>query len=255
LQDQYFDLERLMAPGRLKGDAGEAFMALVEGDAMLVELEFVVTSFLGVDFASIVQSEEALKVLLFENDSRGAGARTLSLPAYESDLSFRYLSGAMFVAALFRHGGWDAVNAAYRDPPRTTTEIYHPSWYLDEWKPNGTRLPSLEGFEEMGYRILDKERAGQREVNAYLATIAVDAEGLADDWDGDEIAVVERDGEYGFVWAVRFKHAATAERVAQVVGEHRDRATAPEFAHARGARVLVARNIRYDTCRMLSRRF
>jgi uncharacterized iron-regulated protein len=37
-----------------------------------------------------------------------------------------YAQGARFVKALVERGGWDAVNAAYRSPPRTTAQVLHP---------------------------------------------------------------------------------------------------------------------------------
>src|SRR3989304_6057770 len=48
-------------------------------------------------------------------------------PAYiRQDFLFPYDQGLQFVRALFRQGGWAAVDAAYLDPPTTTEQILHP---------------------------------------------------------------------------------------------------------------------------------
>ena len=45
---------------------------------------------------------------------------------------FPYEQGLRFVRTLYAQGGWDAVNDAYRDPPRSTEQLLHPERYLGD---------------------------------------------------------------------------------------------------------------------------
>jgi hypothetical protein len=64
-------------------------------------------------------------------ETLSAGWITGSAPYYiEASEAFPYLEGERFVCALFRNGGWAAVDRAYRRPPTTTAQILFPERYL-----------------------------------------------------------------------------------------------------------------------------
>lgn len=95
------------------GDASLAALALVEGDAVLVERRFTQSAIPGVDLASA----------------------EIGLPAgvpyvLDAAVRFPYLYGAAFACAVFSEGGFPAVDAAYGDPPTTTAQILFPERYL-----------------------------------------------------------------------------------------------------------------------------
>ena len=46
-----------------------------------------------------------------------------------TSLAAPYIYGTLFVHALRRRGGWDAVNRAWDDPPTTSEQILH----VDKW--------------------------------------------------------------------------------------------------------------------------
>ncbi|GIU89385.1 MAG: hypothetical protein KatS3mg010_0484 [Acidimicrobiia bacterium] len=50
-------------------------------------------------------------------------------PFLAAQLEFPYTEGLSFVCALQSAGGWDAVDAAYREPPTTTAQVLFPERY------------------------------------------------------------------------------------------------------------------------------
>ena len=100
-------------------DTLQAQAALVEGDAELVTQAFAAQG-LGF-FDQLNLGLGSVPVLLGSSE----------LPPYlQGTLAFPYLDGQGFVCHLFRHGGWRAVDEAYRRPPTTTAQILFPERYL-----------------------------------------------------------------------------------------------------------------------------
>jgi uncharacterized iron-regulated protein len=103
LQDQHFGLDRLHQE-KFASDAELARSALVEGDATYTMIE--------------VLRKEQPRV-----------AAMLDVPlqkAHNLQNAFLYAQGARYVKALKDRGGWPAVNAAYKFPPRSTAAVLHP---------------------------------------------------------------------------------------------------------------------------------
>lgn len=102
-------------------DASLAALALVEGDATLVMQRY--SSTLGLD-----EQLQLLDPALIAQAEAGLGG----FPPYlEQELSFPYEEGLTFVCDLYANGGWDAVNAAYANPPTSSAQILFPERYLD----------------------------------------------------------------------------------------------------------------------------
>jgi hypothetical protein len=122
LQDQHYP--RVL--GRLgKGTAERelAVAALVEGDASIVERRY---------------ARRHLDIETLELDTSLLSPANLALglpPALVAAVRFPYTSGADFVAALRRRGGWELVDRAFRDPPTTSEQILHPAKWFDRDEP------------------------------------------------------------------------------------------------------------------------
>ena len=115
LDDQYFTLER---PGmdRRDDEAGVAFEALVEGDAVRVESRY---------FESLSVDERR------EAEVDGETGTLADVPrVFQALLTFPYEAGASFVDALVAAGGTARVDAAFAAPPTTTQQILHPQRFL-----------------------------------------------------------------------------------------------------------------------------
>lgn len=125
LQDQHFDLGRLESEELMNApDQSLALLALVEGDATAVMNLFTQAASVQNPFAALgmlIEGVQAGNLLLPEGIP----------PALVRELAFPYEDGLNFVLAVYRAGGWDAINAAYDNPPTTTEQVIHPEKYLD----------------------------------------------------------------------------------------------------------------------------
>ena len=116
LVDDAVGLPDLGADGS-DGDADLAALAVVEGDAVILQTQF---------------QTSALSPLDLLEAAAGAGATDglEGIPAYlRANLLFPYTDGAGFVCGHQRAGGWEAVDRLVAEPPRTTAEILFPERY------------------------------------------------------------------------------------------------------------------------------
>ncbi len=130
---------------------------------------------------------------------------------------FPYLRGLVYCAHLTNKGGWEALDAAYKSPPRSTEQVIHPEKYRDEPDPPTELkldpLPELCGWKEMGKNVV-----GEMQIGVMLRRFDRKA---APGWDGDRYVVfVNQDDmeKLGLVWistwdterdAGEFAHAYT----------------------------------------------
>ncbi|MFQ3577910.1 MAG: hypothetical protein SNJ52_02730, partial [Verrucomicrobiia bacterium] len=118
LQDQHFELRQLPLALKDNDDQVLAASAVVEGDATLVMSMISATS-----LSSAEQWGQYLGSVLTT-----PVRRLVRAPRYlRESLLFPYLKGQDFVATLFYAGGFEAVNAAYKNLPRSSAEIEAPS--------------------------------------------------------------------------------------------------------------------------------
>ena len=121
-------------------------------------------------------------------------------------LEFPYLSGAQFVGQLYASGGWDAVNAAYDDPPSSTEQVMHPDAYIDGEAPlevDGLDLWAAVG-DDWGHAA--ETTLGEGWIGIWLEGIGVDptlVARAADGWGGDWLAVADAgDGRWALGWRI-----------------------------------------------------
>lgn len=159
LQDQYFGLAHLKAA---TGEAGDAATALIEGDAVRVQRDYL---------SSLPASQQ--QEYLDENNAGASAAQSdnqaAGVPALLSDAeSFPYDLGPTFVQALLTSGGNPAVDAAFRAPPTSDAQIVNPSRYLDEVAPVHVPLPHAP----KGDKVFDTSAAdGEVALQAILGNV------------------------------------------------------------------------------------
>jgi hypothetical protein len=199
LTDQALDLPvpDEIVPGREDRDL--AALAVVEGDATLVMQRY----------SASLSLQEQLELL---DPSVIAQAETglADVPPYlEQELLFPYEEGLRFVCRLYTEGGWEAVNAAYADPPESTAQVLFPERYAADEQPVDPRDPA-------GLRASWRE-AGVREFGAANLVWLLQAPGgdpsdaladpraAAEAWAGGEIHLWTRGEEsaVGLVLAER----------------------------------------------------
>jgi hypothetical protein len=208
LQDQNFDLHRLMADHDLMSDVRMAHKALVEGDASLTELDY---SFrMGLE--SLPGLEEILAGLMkdpkkmIEETPDLPGSRPMMAAAawIRDTLLFSYLQGAAFCMAVKSEGGQTLLDYAFTtDPPRSTEQILHPEkWYGRRDDPVVVHLPDLAA-DLPGYRKTAEGALGELSLRIYLREHLHDADWAGDaaaGWGGDRFAVYQKGSSRLVVW-------------------------------------------------------
>jgi len=199
LQDQHFDLESM----GLRDDAEDeydseyltAIRALIEGDASLMQQQFIQSYYTPDEIVEFVQ--ESLEIDTSVLDSAPNVLR--------ESLYFPYIQGLAFVQALHADGGWATVDAAYANPPRSTEHILHPDRYLAGDPPQIVSLPPLTDTLGTGWRQADADTLGEYFTRLYLAQQIPDeqAETAAAGWGGDRYAVHHRQTDGALLLAIR----------------------------------------------------
>jgi hypothetical protein len=194
LQDQHFDLASLGldATGELEyGDRLLAVQALIEGDAELLQEQYIETFFSEQDKLDYVN--EALKVTFTWTDSTPRVLSEVSL--------FPYEQGKEFASALYQQGGWQAVSDAYANLPVSTEQILHPRRYLADDQPIPVSLPSLVDTLGGEWRLIYDGPAGELLLRLYLENHLDQTEGAraAEGWGGDHCLVYRDDATGGTV--------------------------------------------------------
>jgi len=183
LQDQHFGLGKLNdAVG--DDDQANALDALVEGDSTLAML--------------LYGNEHVGAFDMLQAYSGAGGLESSALdasPAFIREFQmFPYEAGLEFVATLYEAGGWEAVNAAYQNPPLSTEQILHPERYREGDKPAVVTLPDLPARLSAGWQAVDSEVMGELGIRLALAAhLGPGAASLAaEGWAGDRYVLLQQ---------------------------------------------------------------
>lgn len=242
LQDQHFDLGKLIdyTPG--DSDRVTATHALAEGDAM--STMFDVT--LGDAF---MMDPGALRFAMVASVAMMEGGQATPR-VLQASLIAPYVDGFRFVQTLRQRGGWHAVNEAFRKPPTSTEQLLH----LDKFdareapvKVPKPPLPPGSGWKESDSDVLGEQ--GLRMILEQWGRVD-DAQKAAAGWGGDRYMVAKRDRDDGEVavavaWLLAFDDEAEADQAARflkqqhpvVCAENDDRG--PFAWKRRGSRLAV----------------
>jgi hypothetical protein len=188
-------------------DEASALQALIEGDAVLAELLYLRS----------LSSEEQAE---FFTESFGVdSAQFDAAPRFIRDaLVFPYDSGFLFVDRLYRTGGFEAVAAAYADPPSSTEQIIDPADYpADQPIVVDLDLPPLEGFEleyqstwgELGFTLMFDQALGESPSDV-----------AAGGWGGDSYQVLYDGTEVVLILRYRGDSAADTEEMRVALNDY-----------------------------------
>ncbi|QFU81861.1 Hvo_1808 family surface protein [Natronorubrum aibiense] len=226
LQDQRFDLSQYE---RATIDQDTATNGLVEGDAAWVEAEYETRC--GDEWACAQPDESEPNSEQFSQLNWG-----LYMTLYQP-----YNDGPAYVDSLREAGGWSAVNAAYDDPPTSSSTVIHPDEEhepvsvtvedrsSDSWAPlkiDGEPARQTVGEAAMvsmlGADIHDRDQPSVIDSEAMLA------DGISgydydqpytDGWAGDELAVYvdttvddPTAADTGYVWQTEWRSSEDAQQ-------------------------------------------
>lgn len=166
LQDQRFRASARDFELRHDADGQLAYHALLEGEASLVMLGWLM-ELGGQPLAEVVKNDAIVDMAA--NSSAAEAMIDPATPRYfVESLKFPYLEGMRLVVAGYRRGGWKEVDRMHANPPRTTRELIHIDEYfarLDRNEPyRGLKAPrsnltpdnirSVEHLGEFHWRFL-----------------------------------------------------------------------------------------------------
>jgi hypothetical protein len=129
LQDQHFHAGERDQALQKDTDASLALHSLMEGEATLVMLDYLLDG-AGQKLDDVLANPEVLSML---TSSLSGADKTIdpSTPRYFAEsLKFPYSEGLMLVIDGYRRGGWKMVDRMDENPPRSTREVLHPSEYF-----------------------------------------------------------------------------------------------------------------------------
>jgi len=201
LQDQDWDLATRSKYKPGQGDEASARAALAEGDATSAMLDVIIAD---TGRTAIDMPEEMFSSTLAQSLDKGPGS---SAPhVMRVSLVAPYLDGTLFVHALRRKGGWDAVNRAWEKPPVTSEQILHVDKYeaheaqVDVGVPTRSALGAgwsekeTDIYGELGVRIAFAEW-----MDAEKAAV------VAAHWGGDRGILLQKGkSEFAFAWRIRY---------------------------------------------------
>ena len=231
LQDQSYDMQKWMKEAETEGDkkndptpadidndeASEAREAVVEGQAMVVMMDYTLAS-TGKKLVDMPQIGDALKQGMLD----GPDSPTFrNAPIFlREELTFPYRYGMDFTLALEKAGGPQlGFEGPFRNPPTTTREIMEPHTYISHEKLEPVkRLDFKKDFEK--YDTFDIGAIGEFDVDVLVEQYAgaKEADALYPSWRG------------GYYFAGRAKGVKTGPLGVLYVSRWATQEKAAEFA-------------------------
>jgi len=163
LDDQHFDIDRLLAAGEQTDDRSTALAAVLEGSGTLVQALYTARELragrLPADLIERIRESEA-----------GQARKLKAAPQYlQRALIAPYTLGPTFalrgdpLGSRSQNVGED-LNSLFRDPPGSTEQILHPEKYWsDEGRddPLPVEIPDLESILGDGWTLASRGRLGE----------------------------------------------------------------------------------------------
>lgn len=190
IQDQRYQIEM----DELNSEEQMALRSLAEGESQLLEQLYISSDYL---------TEEEVAALIAEIQTQTLDIE--SIPDVILDqLQFPYSAGLNFVRSLYEDGGFEAVDAAWENPPRTTEHILHPERFLRGDAPLAVAIPPLTDTIGTGWEMVVENTLGEFSMWQYLGQ-EVDQEQASEaveGWGGDQYMVYWNEEEQTFLLAI-----------------------------------------------------
>lgn len=201
LQYQHFALEVMNARTRTV-DERLAARALVAGDAALATALYCHRDLASADWGRLTN-------LIIAAEQPRLSGDVGDHEVWRQLQRFPTVDGRVFVQELFEAGGWEAVNRAYTDLPRSTTQILHPSRYAEaQGEPSPVAIPDVGEVLGKDWHLALEDTLGELVTGLYLSQALPEERSreAAEGWDGDTLVVWEREnGDRVLVWRTMWK--------------------------------------------------
>lgn len=210
LQDQHYDLGKLLDYHPDESDLQSAVHALAEGDATSAMLDemLVPRGAKATDLSDEligVQVRAAAQFTAHAQDVPDILRRSMIAP---------YVDGVLFVHWLRRRGGWAEVDKAWTNLPTTTEQLLHTDKYLAHEPPLVVAVPvPPDGmWPPAKYSDVMGEQSVRLLLEEWLPRVpALEA---ASGWGGDRIVMFRSGARVAMGWHLRYDTASAAKRVA-----------------------------------------
>ncbi len=202
-------------------DESLAQLSVIEGDAMAA-----MGAHIGAEQGAPVgrtlrRLVEVTKKVPLADVTRGEEKRPLdrALDLTRTRLEFPYREGMLFVADVYRAGGFPLVDKLYERFPTSTEQILHPEKYLagEEPRPVGDPIPPK------GYRRATADTLGELDTRTLLAKCVdrATAEKAAAGWAGDRFAVLAgADRHLAVAWISAWDTEQDARELEAALGQN-----------------------------------
>ena len=209
LQDQHYDLGKLLEYRPDQSDAQGAVHALAEGDATSAMLDQMLASkdVKATDISDEligIQVRAAAQFTAKGDDVPDILRRSMIAP---------YIDGIALVHWLRRRGGWAEVDRIWKAPPASTEQLLHPEKLLANEPPEVIPVPTAPdaGWPAPNYTDIMGEQSVRLLLEEWLPRVpAADA---ASGWGGDRVAVFRAGSRVAVGWHLRYDSRALAGRV------------------------------------------
>ena len=241
LQDQHFDLLKLLVVRPYNFDRTEAVFAVVEGDAMNVQRR--------AEEGDAYARKSLEEIARQETERFGEYRKEMAQlfpPLLTETFVFRYRDGARFVESVRRRGGERAVDELFRRPPISSEQILHPEKYLSNEAPRVVEL-NEGAFGETGWRAVASTPLGEIGARGLLMARVGEQEAVraAAGWNGDRAYLFERaqGGAPLFIWKTVWDKPVDAEEFfrAYAARKFQGRGDAAEVSWSEGGRTTIVR--------------
>jgi hypothetical protein len=200
LADQQYPLGKYMREADQDDDAATARQAVVEGQASWLSWAYVAWRNGGRP-----EVPERMLNQLSQVGAEGEGFPVFTeAPLYiRESLVFPYSEGMRFQDALFRELGKKSFDEVFRNPPRSTQQILHPSAFLSGRNPEKVQPPQPENARDFRTRI--EGSLGEFDFSALLRQ-------YGDQGSGTSVASHVRGGSYRLYEHKRGKYPVLTHR-------------------------------------------
>ncbi len=184
LQQAHFDIGGLRDNLKSNADRRLALRALIEGDALLSELLYMLSYF-----------DEQMQAETQSNRGSDDLSAFYAAPVFiQNTITFPYSEGYQFTVNLYlKSEDFSHIDLAYGTLPASTEQIIHPEKYDAGEDPVAVSVPDPTALLGEGWAVIDRNVMGELFLRSYFEsdldpqTAAVAAAG----WGGDEFLMLE----------------------------------------------------------------
>jgi len=195
LQDQHFNISRMLGTLSDFDDRKLAIMAVLEGDAMLVMSQYAkkYTPFpVSPELSTSGYSSDSILSFSPIKFSHNLD----NMPAVvKSNLTMPYIQGLKFILEVYRKGKWKGINKVLTNPPVSTEQILHPKKYFNGETPVTVSIT----YSPKGYDIYHSGTIGEFMLNILLVG-KKEYNNIASGWGGDTFNLYTKDDSYVLIW-------------------------------------------------------